>query len=438
MDPVSRFGQDDRVEDPLARPLKLACGVTLPNRVAKAAMTEGLADPRDQPGERLDRLYKRWADGGLGLSITGNVMIDRRHLERAGNVVLDQTSSLDAFRAWAKAGTANGTPLFMQLNHPGRQCNRASSLEPLAPSAVGLDLLGLFGQPRALKEHEIGTMIHAWANAARLAKEAGFSGVQIHAAHGYLISQFLSPIVNLRDDAWGGPLQKRARFLLEVVRAVRREVGPRFPVAVKLNSSDFQKGGFTAVESATVARWLADEGIDLLEISGGTYEALAFINDGMRSYEGRAKSTKAREAYFLDYARTIRAAAPELPMMVTGGFRSAAFMRESLRDDEVDVIGIARPFCLEPDLARQLLAGTQDVLPTPERELRLGPGALGPNSENAKVRGLNNQAEAAWFYAQLIELSEGRGPRHTLSSRRALVEHMRGEVARARARTFKG
>jgi len=399
-------------------------------------MTEGLADPQDQPTERHQRLYQRWADGGLGLSVTGNVMIDRRHLERAGNVVLDQTSSLDAFRAWAKAGTANGTQLFMQLNHPGRQCNRASSQEPLAPSAVGLDLMGLFGKPRALKGHEIETLIHAWANAARLAKETGFSGVQIHAAHGYLISQFLSPIVNLREDEWGGPLQKRARFLLEVVRAVRREVGPRFPIGVKLNSSDFQKGGFTAVESATVARWLADEGIDLLEISGGTYEALAFINDGMRSYEGRAKSTKAREAFFLDYARTIRAAAPELPMMVTGGFRTATFMRESLRDDEVDVIGIARPFCLEPDLARQLLSGTLDVLPAPERELRLGPGALGPTSENKKVRGLNNQAEVAYFYAQLIELAEGRSPRHTLSSRRALVEHLRGELVRARARTF--
>jgi 2,4-dienoyl-CoA reductase-like NADH-dependent reductase (Old Yellow Enzyme family) len=436
MDPDTPFVHDDRVQDPLARPLKLACGATLPNRVAKAAMTEGLADPHDQPTERHTRLYQRWAEGGVGLSITGNVMVDRRFLERAGNVVLDQTSSLDAFRVWAKAGTANGAQLFMQLNHPGRQCTRSTSQEPLAPSAVGLHLLGLFARPRALRGHEIETLIRAWANAARLAKEAGFSGVQIHAAHGYLISQFLSPIVNLREDEWGGPLKNRARFLLEVVRAVRREVGARFPIAVKLNSSDFQKGGFTAVESATVARWLADEGVDLLEISGGTYEALAFVNDGMRSYEGRAKSTKAREAFFLDYARTIRAAAPELPMMVTGGFRTAGFMRESLRDDEVDVIGIARPFCLEPDLARQLLSGTLDVLPTPERELRLGPGALGPDSENAKVRGLNNQAAVAYFYAQIIELAEGRGPRSTLSARRALVEHLRGELLRSQARAF--
>ncbi|MEZ4329115.1 MAG: NADH:flavin oxidoreductase/NADH oxidase family protein [Polyangiales bacterium] len=424
-------------DDPLALPLTLPCGVTLPNRIAKAAMTEGLADPLDQPTERHERLYARWAEGGVGLSITGNVMVDRRFLERAGNVVLDQTSELAAFRAWAAAGTRGGTQLFAQLNHPGRQCTRASSREPLAPSAVGLDLMGLFGRPRALEEHEIRTIIRAWANAARLCREAGFSGVQIHAAHGYLASQFLSPIVNLRTDDWGGPLDKRARFLLELVRAVRQAVGPGFPVAVKLNSSDFQKGGFTAVESATVAHWLAEEGIDLLEISGGTYEALAFMGDGMQSYEGRSRSTETREAFFLDYARTVRAAAPALPMMVTGGFRSSGFMRQALRDGELDVVGLGRPFCVMPDLAGRLLARTVDTLPAPERALRLGPGALGPSSESTQVRGLNSQAEAAYFYAQLIELAEGRGPRHGLGPARALMEHARGELQRARARRFR-
>ncbi|MCA9533151.1 MAG: NADH:flavin oxidoreductase/NADH oxidase family protein [Myxococcales bacterium] len=423
-------------DDPLARPLTLPCGMTLPNRIAKAAMTEGLADPEDQPTARHERLYGRWADGGVGLAITGNIMIDRRFLERAGNVVLDQSSHLDAFRAWAAAGTRNGARLFAQLNHPGRQCTRASSRAPVAPSAVGLDMMGLFSVPRALEEHEIRTIIRAWANAARLCQEAGFSGVQIHAAHGYLVSQFLSPMVNLRTDEWGGPLDQRARFLLETVRAVRRAVGPRFPVAVKLNSSDFQRGGFTAVESATVARWLADEGIDLLELSGGTYEALAFMGDALSSYEGWSKSTKAREAFFLDYAHTVRDAAPGLPMMVTGGFRSSAFMRAAVRDGELDLVGIARPFCLVPDLAAQLLARTLDTLPTPERDLRLGPGALGPTSESARVRGMNSQAEVAFFYAQLIELAEGRGPRVSLGARRALLEHVRGELSRSRARKF--
>jgi 2,4-dienoyl-CoA reductase-like NADH-dependent reductase (Old Yellow Enzyme family) len=399
-------------------------------------MTEGLADPWDQPGARHERLYRRWAEGGVGLSITGNVMVDRRFLERPGNVVLDQTSELEPFRRWAAAGTAAGTQLFMQLNHPGRQCSKTSSKEPLAPSEVGLELMGLFAKPRALRVHEIWTIIRAWANAARLAKEAGFSGVQIHSAHGYLSSQFLSPIVNLRTDEWGGVLSHRARFLLETVKAVRAAVGPSYPVMVKLNSSDFQKGGFTAVESATVARWLADEGVDLLEISGGTYEAVAFMGDGNVAYEGRAASTQAREAFFLDYARTIRAAAPQLPMMVTGGFRTADFMRQALESGEVDMVGLGRPFCVQPTLARDLIDGLERA-PAPERNLRVGPGYFGPSSSNTQLRSLNNQAEVAYFYAQIIELSEGREPRPSLSARRALFEHLRGELGRARARRFR-
>jgi 2,4-dienoyl-CoA reductase-like NADH-dependent reductase (Old Yellow Enzyme family) len=286
----------------LDSPLTLPCGATLPNRLCKAAMTEGLADARLRATARHEVLYRRWSEGGAGLLVTGNVQVDRRVLERPGNVAIDmtdpQTTSPEArarLAAWARAATTTGSALWMQISHAGRQSPRYVTAEPVGPSAVQLELLGNYARPRALTEAGILDVIERFAQAAVIARETGFSGVQVHSAHGYLLSSFLSPVTNRRDDAWGGPLENRARLLLETVRAVRRAIGDDFAVGVKLNSDDFRKGGFSNEECVQVVRWLNDERIDLLELSGGTYEQPRLLGfEGKR--DSRARLARCRRS----------------------------------------------------------------------------------------------------------------------------------------------
>ncbi|HRP35759.1 MAG TPA: NADH:flavin oxidoreductase/NADH oxidase family protein [Gammaproteobacteria bacterium] len=420
----------------LADPLRLPCGALLPNRIAKAAMTEGLAAADDFANARHARLYRRWAAGGAGLLVTGNVMVDRRWLERPGNVVIEDKRGNAALAAWAEAGTAAGNHLWMQISHPGRQCSRMSSSRPVSASREGLKLLGLFARPRALGAGEIEDVIRRFATTAAIARETGFTGVQVHGAHGYLLAQFLSPVTNRREDEWGGPLENRARLLLEIVRATRRAVGDDFPVSVKLNSADFQKGGFDLPDCVRVAGWLAEERIDLLEVSGGTYEQPQLFG-----YQGRAASaaepqrasTRRREAYFLDYAHEIRAAYP-LPMMVTGGFRSRAAMVEALAAGELDVVGLGRPVCTEPDLPGRLAAGTVEGA-TPPPPLRLGASRwAGPASPLLLMKFLNIQGEMAWYYRQILRLADGRPPDPSLGIGPALAAHARDEWRLSRAR----
>ena len=422
----------------LSQPLELACGATLSNRLAKSAMTEGLADADDQPTERHETLYGRWSDGGAGLLVTGNVMVDRRYLERPGNVVIDDDGDLEALRRWAAAGTRGGGHLWMQISHPGRQCTRMSSTSPVSASAVKMKgMMGLAAAPRALDVDEIHDVVRRFVHAARVAKEAGFTGVQIHGAHGYLCSQFLSPRTNRRTDEWGGSLQNRSRLLFDIVRQTRDAVGAGFPIAVKLNSADFQKGGFTNEDAAEVAQGLAALGIDLLEISGGNYEQMALMGHVPTEDGPKRESTRRREAYFLEYARLIREAAPDLRLMVTGGFREVEGMRAAVESGEVDLVGIARPFCTVPDLPLKILREGLDALPAPERNLRLGNGLLGPTSSIHSMRTLNGQAEVAWFYQQIVELSEGREPVLDLGPWAALLRHFGREVGIVRRRTFR-
>lgn len=396
-------------------------------------MTEGMAGPDDNPTLAHRTLYRRWSEGGAGTLITGNVMVDRRYLERPGNVVVEDEHSIAALSAWAEAGRTAGNQFWMQISHPGRQCTRFVAAEPVAPSAVQLRLGGLFATPRALEEDEIADIIRRYARTAGIAKRAGFSGVQVHGAHGYLCSQFLSPKVNQRTDRWGGGLENRARFLREVVRAVRREVGADYPVAVKLNSSDFQKGAFSLEDSCTVAAWLVEDGVDLLEISGGTYENPRLLGLSGSADGSQAESTRKREAYFLEYGAAIRRVA-KVPLAVTGGFRTHAAMEDALARGEVDVIGLARPLCTEPDLPARLLDGSAESARDDERRLRLGNGFFGPSSSDATLRGLNAQAQTAWFYKQLLLLGNDEPLDLDLGARSALVQHFRREFALSRAR----
>jgi 2,4-dienoyl-CoA reductase-like NADH-dependent reductase (Old Yellow Enzyme family) len=386
--------------------LTLPCGITLKNRLAKAAMTEGLADSDGVPAAGLVRLYQGWADGGCGLLITGNVIIEPNHLERPGNVILAGPLSAAAtanFKAWTAAGTTNSTQLWAQLSHGGRQTQKLVNPTPHAPSAVKLGLPGgQFGEPQAMTEADIEAVITAFATAAKQCQELGFTGVQVHAAHGYLLSSFLNPRANVRIDRFGGSLENRAWPLLEAVRRCRAATGPAFGIGVKLNSSDFQKGGLSMDDSVQVARWLEALGVDLLEVSGGNYEAPEMM--GMEGVDAdaprpeKAASTLAREAYFMTFARQLRAQI-KMPIMLTGGLRTRAGMQGAL-DEGVDVIGLARPLIVDLAAANKLLDGSSDALPKWEDDLGGKKGFFGPRSPIKLIRMVMSFATTYWYYVQ--------------------------------------
>ena len=386
----------------LDRPLTLPCGAVLPNRIAKAAMSEHLAAARQSPSDGLTRLYGEWSKSGAGLLITGNVMVDPTHLESNLNVAIRPELDADAFRRWAQAGTASGNHLWMQLNHPGRQTPASIHPEPSAPSAgEAVDLFkraGAFAPPRAMSLEEVDACINAFARAAALAKETGFTGVQVHGAHGYLVNQFLTPRINQRSDQWGGAtIGERARFLRALIRAIREAVGPDFPIGLKLNSTDFQHGGFNEEESMQVLQMMQEDTVDLVEISGGSYEARAML-------EGMSEQPS-NEAYFLDYAEKARALV-DMPIMVTGGFRTRSIMEQSVESGWLDVVGMARPFTQNTRVARQLIDGEIDKAADP-------PPILG-------ISRLGGAGSAGMSIVQMAAIANGRDPTSRFSGLRAL------------------
>lgn len=390
----------------IAQPLALPCGAVLKNRLGKSAMSETLGSRDNRVTPKLARLYQRWAQGGTGLLVTGNVMIDQRALGEPHNVVLENRRDMAALRAWAQAGTQDGTHLWMQLNHPGKQSPVLLSRQPVAPSAIGFSnpaLKRFFATPRALTGEEIQDLIQRFARSAALAREAGFTGVQIHGAHGYLVSQFLSPLHNQRTDEWGGSLENRMRFVCEVYKAIRASVGDDFPVSIKLNSADFQRGGFTEEESMQVVETLGGLGMDLIEISGGTYEKPSMAGQGAR------ESTRQREAYFLDYAEKVRARVTT-PLMVTGGFRTTEGMVAALASGATDMVGLARPLVLAPALSQDVLSG-RDVI-SDVKPIRTG---LKPVDDMAMM-------EVSWYTLQLDRISRGKAPQADASGLGSLLK----------------
>lgn len=421
-------------------PLTLASGLALPNRLVKAAMTEGLADAHNIATPKLAALYARWAKGGIGLQLTGNVQIDRRHLERPGNVVIQGPQTqvhLQSLAAYADAAKSAGGKVIMQLSHAGRQTPGSVNKTPLAPSAIGLKMPGgVFGQPRSMSEQDVDDVIAGFAHAAKVAQETGFDGAQLHAAHGYLISQFLSPLSNQRKDSWGGSLEHRARLLIESLRAVKAACGPAFSVSVKLNSTDFQKGGFGHEDCLAVIDMLNQEGLDFVEISGGNYEQPQMAGiDGMepRFEEAEQTSTRAREAYFLNYARSVQLRA-KIPLLVTGGFRTAAAMNTALGSGEANLIGLGRPLCADPDLPGRLLAGHVKEAPTWEKTLRLGPTRyMGVNSPINIFKGLAGWGQQSWFCLQIKRMGEGFEPDLDMGLFKALRHYAKQETIAAKA-----
>lgn len=393
----------------LANPLKLSDKVIIKNRIHKSAMSETLGTKTNNPKLILVSLYDAWAKGGAGLLVTGNVMIDRKALGEPGNVVIEDERDLEMLKKWAKAGTQNGTHLWMQLNHPGKQSPKSVSKTPVAPSAIPLSghVSNMFNKPRALTTNEIKDLIKRFGNAARIAKKAGFTGVQIHGAHGYLISQFLSPHHNQRTDEWGGTLNNRMRFLLETYKEIRRQVGEDFPIGLKLNSADFQRGGFTEEDSMQVLKMMSEVGIDMIEISGGNYESPVMMENTLN------KSTKTREAYFLEYAEKARNII-SVPLVVTGGFRSEEGMTNALKSGAVDMVGIGKPFALVPDLPNRIFAGTYQTI-------KMKPIRTGVKWLDARV---SCMLDLGWYEQQLVRIGKGRNPKPNYSPWLSLFQNM--------------
>jgi len=389
-------------------------------------MEENMADAGQVPGQALINLYTAWSnaaaakDAGPGIILSGNVMVDPTAMTGPGGVVLqrgtlDDPSVRAQFEAWAKAGQAGGSKFVMQISHPGRQVFANMGTQAVSASATKVTLDGLadkmFAPARALSEDEIRGLITRFAETALAAQAAGFDGVEIHAAHGYLVAQFLSPLTNMREDKWGGPLANRAKFLLEIVRAVRASVDDQFIVGVKLNSADFQRGGFDVDDAEQVVKWLNNENVDFVEISGGNYESSAMMG---ASADGRVESaTEKRELFFFDFAKQISAAA-DMPLMVTGGVTKRATAEMALAEAGVDMVGIARAMAYHPHLIADWrtdksleveigraswkdkgLAALANMALTKQQLYRLGDGKAVKSKQNALLATIGQQLKTS-------------------------------------------
>ena len=336
----------------LGRSLVLPCGAVLKNRLVKSAMSDSLADGEGNPTEAQIRLYERWAKGGVALSIIGEVQGDPRFPEKPGNLVLGASSNLQALHSLTARASIEGAHIWPQIGHAGALSHSPIS-QPTGPSALAIGNFKCAGMSMAAVEQ----LPDMYAKAALLAKEVGFTGVQIHAGHGFLLSQFLSPLFNRRSDQYGGSIEARCRIIVEVIAKVRQAVGPLYPVGIKINSSDQLEGGLTEEEALEAIRILDQTSIDLIEISGGTYFPGA-----------KASSDKSGGGpYFVDFARKAQQVT-RVPLLATGGFKTRDEVLDSLASGSVDMVGLARAMVLNPELANDWLANQGDDLAFPRFE----------------------------------------------------------------------
>tara|TARA_B100000513_G_C11894536_1_gene183493 strand:+ start:428 stop:1723 length:1296 start_codon:yes stop_codon:yes gene_type:complete len=398
--------------------ITLPCGAQIKNRICKAAMTERIAFADNYTNQRHLNLYKKWAEGDIGILLTGNVQVDKNHLEGPANVCIEEdtySEQLPLLRKWAEEGTKDNTHLWMQISHAGRQTPGEINSSPKAPSSVQLKIPGRnYGVPSALSTEEINEIIKKFTFVAKIARETGFTGIQIHSAHGYLLSEFLSPDINLREDEWGGTVENRSRIHVEIIKSIRREVGEDFPISVKMNSADFQKGGFSPDDSIQVAKIIEAAGVDNIEISGGTYEqprllGLDNVSINPDRSEVRKESTIAREAYFLEYAEKIKKNI-QIPLMVTGGFRTKEGMESAVKSGACEIVGVGRPLCANPFAIKEMFDGKIEQLPIYEKTLSLGPWIFSPSSPFRLIQALNAFGAQAWFYQQIKRMGDNKLP----------------------------
>jgi 2,4-dienoyl-CoA reductase-like NADH-dependent reductase (Old Yellow Enzyme family) len=377
-------------ESVLKESFTLSNGTVIKNRIVKSALSEGIAEANGRPSEALFNLYTKWGKGGAGILMSGNTMVDKDHLVNANVMIAEDEEFLDDYTTLARNAQAHGTHLWMQINHPGRQAPVYLDKAPVSASNVKMPSK-LYLEPRPLLENEIEDLIERYGSAALIAKKSGMKGAQIHGAHGYLVSQFLSPLTNLRKDKWGGSLENRARFVMEIYQNMRRKVGPDFPIGIKINSADFQRGAFTEEESMQVIQMLDEAGIDMIEVSGGTYERAAMVGTQHK------ESTVKREAYFIEFIRKVREKT-QCPLMLTGGFRTIETMEKAVENGELDFVGLGRPFCVYPNVAKDLLSGKMKDCSVPD--LITGVDKLD----------LSGMLQTPWHQFQLVRMGKGLDP----------------------------
>lgn len=373
-------------------------------------MTERLAGKNHYANAKLSHLYGKWSDTGAGLLITGNVMVDKRFKEASGNIVVEDESGLKAMQEMTKEGTRNGNHLWAQISHAGRQSTIFSTFKPIAPSAVQLKKMMLFAKPKAMTEAQIEDVIKRFVTTASICKKGGFTGVQIHGAHGYLISQFLSPKTNLRTDQYGGSIENRSRVLFEIIKKTRQAVGADFPIAVKLNSADFQRGGFNEEDALYVIEKLHELKIDLLEISGGTYENIVFLTK-----RSERESTRKREAYFMDFAEKIRRVT-KIPLMVTGGFRTIDFCEQVLDNNELEMIGFARPFLADQSFPSSFVNRDSE--------------RISDAKFNFKIKQMADFAEAGFYDYQIHQLAKNKPLKPNYSPTIGILRFLKNELVK--------
>ena len=360
-----RVSSETNDASPLAQPLYFPFSKkTAPNRFLKAAMTERLSswsptefEPRGIPSPELINVYKRWGEGGLGHILTGNIMISYDHLEAAGNPIIPPDASFEGerferFAEMARVSKAHGSLITGQVSHPGRQVAQNIQPNPISASDVQLegDVMGMrFAKPRAASVDEIKDIVSRFTHAAEFLHKAGYDGIQLHGAHGYLLAQFLAKTTNKRTDQYGGSLENRARIIIEIANSIRQKLptSTGFMVGIKINSVEFQEGGFTAEEAKELCSLLEKSQFDFVELSGGTYQSLAF--------QHKRDSSRKREAFFLEFADLITPGLKNTKTYITGGFQSLSGMVNALKT--VDGVGLARPVCQEFRIAQDMLDG---------------------------------------------------------------------------------
>ncbi|GKZ40160.1 hypothetical protein AbraIFM66950_002728, partial [Aspergillus brasiliensis] len=394
------------MESAISETLTLKCGLQLKNRLVKAAMAEHMSDSDNLPTELHNRSYAEWGRGGWGMLLTGNVQVDRTYLGDARDVAPNsaiESEVIRRWRTWSAACTKHGTPTVMQICHPGRQSpmgagSRCLTAKNIAPSPIPLNLGSgivekvasavIFGTPREMTQKDIDHVVEQFVYTSRLASQTGFQGVELHAAHGYLLSLFLSPTANLRTDEYGGSPAGRVKIIVDIIHAIRKAVPADFCVGIKLNSVDHQS------ESALKAcveqlKLIVEAGVDFVEISGGSYEDPRMMDGTSDKQPEKSARTVAREAFFLEFASAIRAQFPGTPLMVTGGFRTRAGMEKALTDGDCDMIGIGRPAVLKPTLPNDIL--------------------LNPDVPADSARLVTQQIKQSWILKMLSNRSVGAG-----------------------------
>ena len=360
----------------LNKPVSFPAGASAPNPTLKSAMTERLCTwsdtefkQRGWPTPEYINLYKEWGAGGIGTIVLGNIPCDARYPEAKKNACIDPTIAghdeyVKAYKPVVDAAKAHGSLVVAQVTHAGRQTSIEVTDQPVSSSDIQCQpAMGMtFAKPRALTVDEIHDIVRRFAFAAKVLHEAGADGIQLHAAHGYLLSQFLSPHVNRRTDAYGGDLTGRSRIVFEIISAIQAAVqDPKFIVAIKINSADFAEGGFDGDDSYEMSKRLEKAGVQLIELSGGTYET--------RGFEHKKESTIKRESFFIEFAERIRPHLTTARLTVTGGFRSSKAMSQALNEKSCDIVGLARPLCGERYLCKELIEGKKEAATEPHSAL---------------------------------------------------------------------